>query len=300
MSKPAAIAIDWGSSTFRAFLIDEVGAVLTQASSNEGVMQVPEDRFIDVLMNKCGGWIEEHGSLPVVMSGAIGSRHGWRETPYLPCPVSIKELKDQSLTVESNQGLEIQVVSGVCGKNMFGGNDVMRGEEVQIFGAMDILNLETALVCLPGTHSKWCEFKNGKIESLTTFMTGEMFALIRNNSAVGLLVEDSDFDQPSFLLGVEASQSKAGLLNQLFSIRADALLSDLACRSRSSYLSGMLIGREMLAIRTAVPAIEEVVLVGSEVLTHKYSTALAIGNIQTRSVAGDHAFLAGIRLLRGT
>ncbi len=299
MANASAIAIDWGSSTFRAFLVDETGAVLAQTSTEEGVMQVPEGRFVDVLMNNCGNWLEEHGSLPVVMSGTIGSRNGWRETPYLPCPVSLKDLNHQSIPIENNLNLDIQVMPGVCGNNMFGCNDVMRGEEVQIFGAMDTLNLENALVCLPGTHSKWCEFKNGKIVSLTTFMTGEMFALIRNSSAIGRLVEDSDFDEASFLLGVEASRSEAGLLNALFSIRADALLGDLACRSRASYLSGMLIGREILAVCKAMNAIEDIVLVGSEALIHKYSRALAMEGVQSLSVGGNHAFLTGICLLKG-
>lgn len=299
MANPAAIAIDWGSSTFRAFLVDETGAILAQTNTDEGVMQVPESQFVDVLVNNCGDWLEEHGSLLVVMSGTIGSRNGWQETPYLPCPVSVKDLHHQSIPIENNRNLDIQVMPGVCGNNMFGGNDVMRGEEVQIFGAMDTLNLENALVCLPGTHSKWCEFKNGKIVSLTTFMTGEMFALIRNSSAIGRLVEDSDFDEASFLLGAEASRSEAGLLNALFSIRADVLLGDLACRSRASYLSGMLIGREILAVCKAMKAIEDVVLVGSEALIHKYSRALAMEGVQSLSVGGDHAFLTGICLAKG-
>lgn len=299
MVKPTSIAIDWGSSTFRAYLVDEIGTVLAKVSTNEGVMQVPEGRFIDVLMNNCGDWLDEHCFPPVVMSGTIGSRNGWREAPYLPCPVSIKDLQNQSLPIENDRKLDLQVMPGVRGDNMFGGNDVMRGEEVQIFGAMDILNLESALVCLPGTHSKWCEFKNGEIVSLTTFMTGEMFALIRNNSAIGTLVEDNDFDQSSFLIGAEACCPEAGLLNRLFSIRADTLLGDLSCRSRASYLSGMLIGREILAVRKAMNAMEGLVLVGNEALTHKYSTVLAIEGVQTHSVTGDCAFLAGMCLLSG-
>ncbi|MCG8504609.1 MAG: 2-dehydro-3-deoxygalactonokinase [Sphingomonadales bacterium] len=300
MTMASFIAIDWGSSAFRAFLIGDEGTSLARISTDDGVLMTGNKSFLQVLEANCGRWLAEHGTMPIIMSGMIGSRNGWQETDYMPCPVSADSLAHNPVTIDNDGELTIRIVPGVSGPNMFGGLDVMRGEEVQVFGALAALGLDTALVCLPGTHSKWCIVETGAIASLTTFMTGEIFALIRRESSISSLIEDEKFDQTSFMQGTEAGRSKAGLLNKLFSIRASVLLDDLHCLSRASYLSGMLIGREIMAVTAALGTVDDVILVGNEALTHRYVAALGEQNVQAVSVEADKAFLKGISLLRDT
>lgn len=296
---PLMIAIDWGSSAFRAFLLDDQSQVLARKSTADGVLTNNDASYNQVIIDHCGEWLEETPSLPIIMGGAIGSRNGWKETPYIDCPASIETLARSCVEVELGVSRDIQIVPGVTGPNFFGGADVMRGEEVQVFGALRALGLSDGLVCLPGTHSKWCLVKGGEITSLTTFMTGEMFALIRRQSSIGLVIDDAEFERNSFSAGLAAASDSAGLLHQLFSVRADILLGNLKVASAESYLSGMLIGCEIKAVRSVLGDDLSVVLVGNEGLTQRYAAALDECSGQSVQVSGDEAFIRGILLIRG-
>ena len=291
------IVIDWGSSAFRAFLLGDGNQILEQISTHDGVLKLVGKLPSQVIAETCGPWLNETPGLPIIMAGTIGSRNGWQETPYISCDASIGDLARACASVENEAGLDIQIAPGVSGPDFFGGTDVMRGEEIQLFGAMQTLGLSDALVCLPGTHSKWCVVEHSEITSVTSFMTGEMFALIRNQSMIGLLINDDEFDQPSFLSGVAEGASPAGLLHKLFSIRADTLLGNLAFPSAESYLSGMLIGSEVKAVAGAIGTDREVLLIGSEGLTRRYTAALSEHSIKSVPVRPDHAFVTGVSAL---
>ncbi|WP_262695715.1 2-dehydro-3-deoxygalactonokinase [Kordiimonas aquimaris] len=296
MGAASLIAIDWGSSSFRAFLLDGSGNVIDRISSNDGILQSNPKPFDQTLNKMCGPWQEQHGVIPVIMSGMIGSRNGWIETEYLSCPASIIDLKNALIPVP-NHASTIHIVPGVRGENLFHEPDVMRGEEIQAFGALSVLDIKDALICLPGTHSKWCVIKNHQIHSLTTFMTGELFALTRTNSSIGPLVTGEAFDHSSFITGIKASRSDASLLNKLFSIRARTLLDEPQCTCMASYLSGIFIGTEIKAVVDTLENIETVILVGNDSLIHRYASALEMEKIHTVQVTGEHAFLHGIAQL---
>lgn len=291
------IAVDWGSSAYRAFLLDAENRILAYTSTDDGVLMLAGKSYSQVIVETCGDWLKEAPGLPVIMGGAIGSRNGWKETPYVSCDASIGDLASACVSVENDGGLDIQIAPGVSGPDLFGGTDVMRGEELQIFGAIQILGLTDALICLPGTHSKWCVVEHGKITSVTSFMTGEMFGLIRRQSMIGSLIKDEEFHLPSFLTGVEEGSSAAGLLHKLFSIRADILLGNLACASAESYLSGMLVGAEVKAAADGIETDSEVLLIGNAGLTRRYTVALGQHAIKTAPVPPDQAFVKGISVL---
>lgn len=296
MTAASKIAIDWGSSAFRAFLLDENEHIIARTQTDDGVLQTNKKEFEKILSETCTHWHDEHGPVPIIMSGMIGSRNGWVETEYVPCPTSAINIASKLVPVSGQNSLTY-IVPGVSGNNLFGSPDVMRGEEVQVFGALKILGEKDGIVCLPGTHSKWCVVKGGAIQSLTTFMTGEMFALMRTNSSLASLVAGEEFDQSSFLSGIDAGRSDAGLLNKLFSIRAGVLLDTLACQSYASYLSGMFIGHEIKAVKNTLQHLESVILVGNEGLTHRYTTALEAAGCCVTVVEADSAFLNGISLI---
>lgn len=295
MDKASSIVVDWGSSSFRAFLLSSGGEILDRVSSADGAFQTSD--YENVLSRLCGKWLEEQGKLPFLLGGTIGSRNGWLETPYIPCPVSLPDLRNGLYDVPNNLGLGIRVASGVCGSGIYGSFDVMRGEEIQIFGAIRLLDINRATFCLPGTHSKWCETSNGAITSVTSYMTGEMYALIRQHSSIGRLIDAEQFDEPSFMSGVAAAQENSDLLNLLFSVRAGALLGKLEVNCLASYLSGALIGSELNAATRRQDSDAPLVVIATQQLTERYCLVFEDIGLSVQVVDGEQAFLQGAQAL---
>ena len=44
------------------------------------------------LQRLAGGWFLAYPGLPIIASGMIGSRHGWREAPYVRCPAEPRDI----------------------------------------------------------------------------------------------------------------------------------------------------------------------------------------------------------------
>lgn len=222
------IAIDWGTSSFRAYRLDAQGSIVEARSAPLGILSVAPGQFAQVLEEHTAGWSER----PIVMSGMVGSRQGWVEAPYVPCPAGLDEIAAAMREVAPG----IWVVPGVACREAV--PDVMRGEEVQVLGAA-----REGLICLPGTHSKWVEIEGGKIRRFRTHMTGEVYAVLKAHSILGRMMEEGPADAGAFAQGVERSGEAGGLLHHLFGVRTRALMGELS--ASSSYLSGILIGHEL-------------------------------------------------------
>ena len=264
------IAIDWGTSSFRAYRVTADGAVLDKRSAPLGIMQIEGRRFADALDSQIGDWLAA-GEGPVLMSGMIGSRQGWQEAPYVACPAGPEDIARRLIEVGWGSGRRAWIAPGLSSRDTAGVPDVMRGEETQILGVLDRLP-ESAWVCLPGTHSKWVEVREHRIARFTTHMTGEVFAVMKAHSILGRLFAGSATDLTGFDAGVQRARDPGGLLHHLFGVRARGLFGELADVSAASYLSGLLIGHELLSISGAHAA--QVYLLGSPELTQLYQRAL--------------------------
>src|SRR5262249_54043851 len=146
-----------------------------------------------------GGWIASHGVVPIILSGMIGSRQGWREAPYARCPAGADDLVEALVRFE-HDGLALALVPGLSAENT-GMPDVMRGEETQIFGALALSGRDDGLFLLPGTHSKWANVSARRIMSFRTFMTGEVFGALKDHTILGRLMH-GDEDPAGFARGV--------------------------------------------------------------------------------------------------
>jgi 2-dehydro-3-deoxygalactonokinase len=264
------IAIDWGTSSFRAYRVTAGGAVLDKRSAPLGIMQIEGRRFAEALDSQIGDWLAA-GEGPVLMSGMIGSRQGWQEAPYVACPAGPEDIARRLIEVGWGSGRRAWIAPGLSSRDTAGVPDVMRGEETQILGVLDRLP-ESAWVCLPGTHSKWVEVREHRIARFTTHMTGEVFAVMKAHSILGRLFAGSATDLTGFDAGVQRARDPGGLLHHLFGVRARGLFGELADVSAASYLSGLLIGHELLSISGAHAA--QVYLLGSPELTQLYQRAL--------------------------
>ncbi|HYG06701.1 MAG TPA: 2-dehydro-3-deoxygalactonokinase [Stenotrophomonas sp.] len=265
------IAVDWGTSSLRAYRLDVAGQVLAQRRDARGILAC-DGRFAEVLAELVGDWEGD-----IVLCGMIGSRNGWHELPYLPCPADAAALAagmQAHVDAQHLPGRTLWFVPGLDCNADAGVPDVMRGEETQLVGLAGVLGSGRHLVCLPGTHSKWAWLDAGRIGEFATVMTGELYAVLRQHSLLGRLMSDDGhaFDANAFAQGIERSGEAGGLTHQLFGARTLALFDRLPGEAIGSYLSGLLIGHE---IRHRQPTPVQVHLVGSAALTQRYAHALA-------------------------
>lgn len=280
-ARAAVIAVDWGTSSFRAYRLDAGGAIVETRAAAMGILNVPAGQFSRILEQHIVGWIET----PIVMSGMVGSRQGWIEAPYVKCPAGFDEIADGLQQVRWGDR-SAWIVPGVSCRDPAGVPDVMRGEETQILGAG-----AEGLICLPGTHSKWVEVKEGRIQKFATYMTGEVYAVLKQHSILGRMMEDGKTDTRAFADGVRRSAEPGGLLHHLFGVRTRGLMGELRPAGSASYLSGIVIGHELRAQGT-----KSFGLLGAAELTALYQQAAGVLGMQTEVLDPNAAVRALARL----
>ncbi|SAL74242.1 2-keto-3-deoxy-galactonokinase [Caballeronia peredens] len=288
-STPALIALDWGTTSLRAYLLGEDGAALDTRASPAGIMKLPAGGFDQAFEETCGDWLDAHplsAQLPVIAAGMVGSAQGWVEAPYVETPAGAAALVAGIVTVKTARGGIVHVVPGVLEKGVL--PNVMRGEETQIFGALaseSALNeAGGALIGLPGTHAKWAFVGNDRIERFYTFMTGETFGALRDHTILGRTMHPSaTHDEPAFVRGVDTARDAGhpGLLATIFSTRTLGLTGQLSAEQQSDYLSGLLIGHELRGLNEVLARDQSSLvgrtlrLIGNDALCDRYRAALA-------------------------
>ncbi len=297
-SVPAFIIIDWGSSNFRAYLLDQQQNVLISIKINEGVKLHHGQDYAVILKQYLQSWekiILEH-KLPLIMAGMIGSNLGWYEVPYLSCPLPLQQLAQHLYVFTSPWQTKAYIVPGVKIDNQEN-TDVMRGEEVLILGAQQLVN--TDICCLPGTHSKWAILSGNKLNTFSTLMTGELYATLLQHSLLGLDLPKQKHDKVWFNNGVMSARENGEILTQLFQVRAKRLLKRLPTTAVASYLSGLLIGNEvntMLSyLQTNVRAVTMVAT--SKQLNDAYQQVFNLFATTVKIIDGEQAFLQGIKTI---
>ena len=291
MTTPAFIAVDWGTTRLRASLVDGAGAVLGTAQSDSGVQSVPAGGFPAALDAACAPWFAAHPGVPVLMAGMVGSRNGWIEAPYAPCPAGPGEIAARLLAVPG-AGRDIRIVPGVDCRWADGAYDVMRGEETQALGT----GLADGLLALPGTHGKWIEMRDGRIHRFATFVTGELFAAV-SASFVGRLAEAPHDDEAGAALAAEAARVPGGLTRGLFQARARALAGDLAPAGVRPFLSRLLVEAEIAGALDLFGRPDVVHLVAGEPQRSVYTAALAQRGLVVQDYDTPAITLAGLTML---
>jgi 2-dehydro-3-deoxygalactonokinase len=293
------LALDWGTSALRAVLLDSQGQVLRQHSSGNGILNIPDNGFAPFFEANFEDWMSGSGIFCLI-SGMAGSQQGWAEAPYCPCPAGFDELAAHLKWVDPGR---IAIVPGLSclhpgpprSQSLQHIPDVMRGEEVQVFGALHILGMQDALMVLPGTHSKWVQVKTNRVQSFQTCMTGEMFALLRQHSILSRTLPalpnetgsaaHAELDTAAFDEAVMLAMRASGLLQTAFSTRTLGLWKTLSPTALVSHLSGLVIGEELRCQHLAPGT--EVVVIGSDALRERYGRALELIGMHTRSLGSE-------------
>lgn len=289
LSQGKLIAVDWGTTRLRARLLDAAGAVLAEAASDQGIgaLSGGHEAAFEALVS---AWPRA----PAIMTGMVGSRQGWRESAYVPCPADAGAISAAMTRFQTARGRQIAIVPGLRD----GDSDVLRGEETQIVGLLDSEAGFTGTVVLPGTHSKWAKLEGGTIVTFATFMSGELFVLLARQSFLRHSVADpneaGDLSAlPDFRAGVERTAA-ASFLSALFSVRVRQLLADAKPKDNLAYLSGLVIGGEISAAVASGLGPMPMRIIAAPALTRAYILALAVHGIEAEELDGDAMALGGL------
>ncbi len=301
---PALIALDWGTSSLRAYAMASTGAVLASRRSDHGIMNLPPGkpgesgtpaRFEHALQNLCGDWLAATPPTPLLACGMVGSAQGWAPADYLALPSSSASLARSLTVVPRANGQPLHIVPGLLQPGDL--PNVMRGEETQIAGVLQSLAASGAaparmLVGLPGTHSKWAVVESGTVTRFETFMTGEIYAALRHHSILGrTMVDTGVFDQAAFTQGLRVARTPEGalgVLSNVFSSRTLGLTGRLPGEAQADYLSGLLIGHEVAALaQVLLDGGLPVVLCGEPALCRRYAAALEVHGQDSPQICTD-------------
>lgn len=311
---PALIGLDWGTTRLRAFVIAADGSVLDETASGHGLRHLPAPGvagFEAALQAVAGIWRRQWPTLPLLACGMVGSAQGWREAPYLDCPTDPAALARHAARVALADGSTLHIAPGLRHRPADGGApDVMRGEEVQIAGALAARGLADAVVVLPGTHAKWARVRGGRVTAFRTHMTGELYAVLRQHSLLGQLMPaeggagDATAAAIAFERGLAMARDAAPgeLTHQLFAVRTLALDGQVPPPALADLLSGLLIGHELTAalawLEREGHAGAPLLLVGEGALSRRYAAALERAGRPATALLGNTAPQGLARLAR--
>jgi len=280
------IAADWGTTNRRAYKIDAGGECVDEFEDERGIMSVAPGGF-----PKAVAEIRSRlGDSPLLLAGMIGSNRGWQEAPYVACPAGIDEVADALVWAGEREAIVpgVSYLKGNCA-------DVMRGEEVQLLGAVAAGLVDPmSMICHPGTHNKWATLRQGKIAEFRTVMTGELFNLLKEHSILSDLlngpVEPTDIFRQAARYAIENEALPA----ELFAVRARVLLGQAKKEDAAAYTSGILIGTDV-RIGLSVPTAARITLIGRPELTRLYAAAIGEAQRDAVELDGEQCFLAGIQ-----
>ena len=306
--EPSILAVDWGTSSLRAYMLGQAGRVLGELTLPMGTMPLQKlanatgtniaTAFEAVFEEVCDNWVLSDPSAPIVACGMVGSALGWCEAPYLDIPFDISSLGKHLIQLRTRKGRLIHIVPGLIRRT--GIVNVMRGEETQVLGVIGMHNSSNVrqqmLIGLPGTHSKWVLVNGNEVHDFETFMTGEVYAALCEHTLLGCTMKQStELNSEAFDRGVRTARSPdgaLGILSNIFSVRTLALTKELSPEDQANYLSGLLIGHEIVALsnflaknaESTSPNRYRIVLAGQAFLCARYMRALILSNYENVTV----------------
>jgi len=296
MTEPAYVAVDWGTSSFRLWLVDRAGQVLAERRSDEGMLAVAKAGFSGVLQSHLAA-VEAPADLPVLVCGMAGAKTGWVEAGYVDTPAPLAAVLKQAARVPG-EARDIRILPGIAQRDIKA-PDVMRGEETQLLGALGLNAAGEALVCMPGTHSKWVRVKDGTVAQFSTFMTGELFSAVSRETILSLAIANADDaeDLASFKAAVKAAyEAPAFAANLLFGARSRQLLFGGTPAAARETLSGTLIGVELAAGLSGTLPQAGITLVASGRLAALYRHAFDALSVTVAPIDADEAVRRGLSM----
>lgn len=294
MTEPAFIAVDWGTSSFRMWLMDRGGAVLGERRSGEGMTAAASTGFAQVF-NGHAAALGAPANIPAIICGMAGARQGWIEAGYIDTPAALLSIPDGAVRIPG-ESRDIRILPGLA-QRAADAPDVIRGEETQLMGALAAIP-SGGTVCMPGTHSKWVRVEGQTVSGFSTFITGELFAAICGHTVLSHAVAGAaafSESDPAFTRALLASyKSPQTATSRLFTARSGQLLHGISATDAKAVISGTLIGLEIAGALSAGPPPERIVLVGDSGLGKLYEGALNALSLPFTTIPADGAVRSGL------
>jgi len=230
------------------------------------------------------------------MSGMVGSKNGLFEAEYVSIPSTIKKIANQ-VTSKKISGININIVPGIFFKknNMY---DVLRGEETIAIGAIQKFKIKKRFyLCCPGTHSKWIMIEKNNINNFSTFMSGELYSVIRDKTILSQSLSNNNKISKVFLYkGFEVIKKNKNISNILFMIRTMDIFNQNNTDERNSFLSGVLIGMEIFEISKQKKITQsKIILISNGSLIKIYTEALNYFKLKFELLNSEECFIDGIK-----
>jgi 2-dehydro-3-deoxygalactonokinase len=300
--RPFSILFDWGTTNLRAYLIDDRGLMIDSYAAKLGVKHVSPDEYPSIIRQVSGEWIKQYNVSTIVLAGMVGGNLGWCDVPMVQSPAGAEQIAAGMFQVDLADMPRIKIVPGVFCKSAADLPGMMRGEEVQILGALSIGGLSSGYLCLPGTHTKWVEVRGGKILNIVTSMTGEVFDLMVSYSVLADALKgwDGKINASAFKSGLQIARSGLGALQSIFITRVEQVIGDEQdLGRRASRLSGIFIGSEVLSLLTSgfFGVNEPAFVVGETTLAGFYVEAFRFFGRTAAAIDSTKSFISGASLL---
>jgi 2-dehydro-3-deoxygalactonokinase len=286
------VVVDWGTSSFRGWLMSADGTALAESRGGEGMLYSAAGAGFAAVLRDHLAKLGAPEAAPVLICGMAGARQGWVEAPYLKTPTRLDALHGGAVRVDAPG--DIRILPGIA-QARADAPDVMRGEETQLLGVTkpDF----TGLVCIPGTHSKWVRIEHGQIVEFSTYMTGELFSVIAQHSILMHAVDAaaSPVDSQAFRDGLTtALAAPTALTASLFRLRAAQLLGFEQRADGAARLSGLLIGTEIADAQRQHGSLRSVQLIAAGALGRLYESALGAQGLDVTTVDAEQASRLGL------
>ena len=284
-SENSFISVDWGTSNLRIrFVSEQDFQIKGEYFYDHGLKKVnkiweksknifPNKKkfLLDKLLEYIDKTLFEHANIKnIIISGMASSSIGIQELDYSTIPFDLFNPKIILKKIEWKEKI-ISLISGIKKSD-----DIMRGEETQVIGITDeFINQDNVLIIIPGTHSKHIYCKDGVITDFKTFMTGEIFNCLCENTILSQSTEYDNFKEEyeiSFLNGVDQIKKGFSLVNAAFKIRTNDLFKKKSKRDNYHFLSGLLLGEELLKLD--LRKTNKIVVYANPKLAKIYTTAL--------------------------
>ena len=293
MNSVAWIGVDWGTTNLRVFAVDRTGVIRSEKSSDKGMIKLTSDAFEGALLELISPWLTTEQQTTVVACGMVGAKQGWCEAPYRPVPISPVPLFGFVRVPTKDARINMCILPGLA---QMSPPNVMRGEETQIAGMLAQKAEYSGSVCLPGSHSKWAFVTDGEVKHFTTFMTGELFDVIANQTILRHSVCSNSLDRATLLTAAtHAVEEPHSVPEKLFEIRARLLLENTPPDKLRARLSGLLIGQE-LGLSKRYWKDQAVCVIGSDTNVDLYENVLRALGCAVTTLDARTASLAGLGL----
>lgn len=262
---------DSGTTNTRACLLQD-GTILKRAEISVGsrdsalhqdknVLISALKRLYDQVISSAG--IEDSQIQEIYMSGMISSPFGLVEIEHLSTPVDFKKLKHEIVTYHESAffGRDIHIIPGIktlplgttASINTVVNANNMRGEETEIFGILHRfpeLASGRSIILLPGSHTQAAFLYNGRIEDISSTVTGELYHAVAGHTILGSSITGEKKTEllPDLVCMGYRIVHQYGFNRALYVVRSMDLFAKSTLSERRSYLEGVINGGVMDAI----------------------------------------------------